>query len=192
MIRLLPSVLTVLSVLLVSGCATISKEDCHIGAWAEYGYEDGLKGKSSDRVADYAKKCAKYNVQPDMQTYLESYERGIEKYCTFERGYERGESGSSYNQACSGPLAAEFAPGYEEGRVVYEIRREHERLISDYESGLNELSNIRRRLREDNLTDKDRRRLINREVRLEYRLKDLRRNIRAYERKYNLRRYGFR
>ena len=28
----------------ISGCETISESDCMAGAWAEYGYQDGLNG----------------------------------------------------------------------------------------------------------------------------------------------------
>lgn len=175
----------------VTGCETISENDCLTGAWADYGYEDGLNGRSSDRVADYAKRCGEFGVRPDSQAYLASYERGIEKYCTYERGYERGENGDSYNQACSGPLAVDFAPGYDEGRAVYEIYREHKSLVADYEETLDALEEIRRKLREDDLADGDRKRLIKKERRLEGRADDKRIDIRAFERLHDLRRHDF-
>lgn len=181
-----------LSLSILGGCASISEEDCQIGAWSEYGYEDGVKGKSSDRVSDYAKTCAEHGVKPDIDAYLASYERGIQRYCTYQQGYELGENGSSYNQACAGDLAADFAAGYDEGRVVYEIYQEHKRLISDYEDTVDALVETRRKLREDELTDDERRRLEKKEIRLEDRREDTRIDIRAFERLHDLPRYDFR
>ncbi|MGJ8564885.1 MAG: DUF2799 domain-containing protein [Alphaproteobacteria bacterium] len=170
----------------LSGCATISEEDCAVGAWSEYGYEDGLKGRSSDRVTDYAKKCSEYGVKPDSRAYLDGYDRGVVKYCTYERGYERGENGDSYNQICSGPLAIDFAPGYDAGRAVYEIYQEHSGLVSAYNDVLSDLYEVRRKLREDELTKDDRRRLLKKEGRLEGQADNRRIDVRAFERIHDL------
>lgn len=176
---------------LFSGCASISEEDCQIGAWSEYGYKDGLNGSSSSRVSKYAEKCGKHGITPDSAAYLAGYENGIVKYCTYERGYARGENGDSYNQACSGPLAADFAPGYDAGRAVFEIYEERRSLIANYEDTVDALVEVRRKLREDELTDGERRRLIKKEVRLEDRADDIRIDVRAFERIHDLPRHNF-
>ncbi len=181
----------VITALGFSACETISEDDCRIGAWAEYGYDDGVNGRSSDRVAEYAKRCAEYGVKPDSATYLESYEQGIVRYCTYERGYERGENGDSYNQACSGPLATDFAPGYDAGRTIYDIYQEHKSLIASYDDVLAALDEVRRKLREDDLNDGDRRRLVKKERRIENDADDRRIDIRAFERIHDLPRHRF-
>ena len=48
----------------LSGCASISEDQCLAGNWAERGYKDGAKGVSRGRLADYADTCAKYAVCP--------------------------------------------------------------------------------------------------------------------------------
>ncbi len=183
---------TVLAIaLLGSGCASISEDDCQIGAWSEYGYKDGLSGRSSARVAKYAEKCGEFGVRPDQDAYLSGYERGVILYCTYERGYALGENGDSYNQVCSGALAADFAPGYDAGRAIFEIYKEHTDLIDSYEDTVDALVEVRRKLREDELEDGERRRLIKKELRLENRADDKRIDIRAFERINNLRRHRF-
>ncbi len=179
------------SAVALSACATISEDDCQIGAWSEYGYKDGLKGRSSDRIASYAKKCAKYGIQPDAAAYLTSYDEGIARYCTYERGFERGEQGDSYNQACSGPLSVDFAPGYDAGRVLYEVRQEYNNLIERYEDRVNAIYEVRRKLREDELTDIERNRLSKKERRLEREIDDAKIDIRAFERIHDFSRYRF-
>ncbi len=175
----------------LSACASISEEDCQVGAWSEYGYKDGLKGRSSSRVEDYAQKCAKFGIVPDMDAYLTRYDQGIQRYCTYERGFERGRDGGSYNQACSGSLSVDYAPGYDEGRLIYEIREEYDNLIDDYEDSREALIEVERKLIEDELSDDDRRRLEKKARRLEGRLVDLRVDIRAFERQHNFPRYRY-
>lgn len=169
-----------------SGCETISEEDCQIGAWGEYGYKDGLNGRSSARIAKYAEKCGKVEIKPDKTAYLEGYDQGVRKYCTYERGYERGERGESYNQVCSGDLAVDFAPGYDAGRVVYEIYQEHKSLVSRYDDRIEALNEVERRLREEEMDDKERKRLKKKARRLDGEADDLRIDIRAFERIHNL------
>lgn len=184
--------LTIIAVLTgLSGCASISEEDCNIGAWSEYGYKDGINGRSSDRVSKYANKCGEFGVKPDSQSYLEGYDRGVVKYCTYERGYASGEDGNSYNQVCSGPLAGDYAPGYDAGRVVFEIYEEHKSLIASYDDTVHDLTEVRRKLREDELEEGERRRLRKKEYRLEQRADDKRIDVRAFERLHDLPRHRF-
>lgn len=175
----------------LSACETISEEDCEIGAWGDFGYQDGVNGRSSGRVAEYAKRCGEFGIQPDRSTYLEGYQQGIVKYCTYERGYERGENGDSYNQACSGDLATDFAAGYDAGRIIYEIYQEHKSLIARYDDRIEALTEVRRRLREDEMDDKERRRLQKKERRLEDEADDIRIDVRAFERIHDLPRHDF-
>lgn len=174
-----------------AGCASISEDDCQVGAWGDYGYKDGLNGKSSDRIAKYAKKCAEFGVSPDGAQYLSGYDQGVMKYCTYQQGYELGENGSAYNQVCSGSLSADFAPGYDEGRAVYEIYQEHESLVGKAEDVDEALREVRRKLREDELTEGDRRRLEKKRGRLRDDFEDVRIDLRAFERLHDLPRHSF-
>lgn len=176
--------------LCLMSCASISEDDCQVGAWGDYGYKDGLKGRSSDRVAKYAKKCAEFGVKPDSAAYLSGYDQGVMKYCTYQQGYALGENGDSYNQVCAGPLAADFAPGYDEGRAVYEIHEEHKSLIARFEDVDADVIEVRRKLAEDELTDGDRRRLEKKVRRLKDERDDRRIDVRAFERLHNLPRHS--
>ena len=185
-----------------AGCASISKEECVTGNWSDIGYQDGAKGKVRGKLADYTKTCAKYGAEPNREAYLTAYESGLVKYCTYQRGYDLGENGSSYNQVCSGNLADGFSQGYEEGRVVYEIYSEHKRLISEYEDTLDALVDVRGRLA-GNIGDTDeggniiplsaseRKRLTKKQYRLEGELDDYRQDIRDYEYANDLPRHSF-
>lgn len=189
-------------VLGLSGCASISESECISGSWSDIGYKDGVKGKARDKLTDYAKTCAKYGVQPNRDAYLKAFENGLVKYCTYEQGYELGENGNTYNQVCSGNNATGFSQGYDEGRAVYEIYREHKRLIREYDDTLEALVNVRGRLAGDivdkdddenviALSAKERKRLVKKQYRLEGELDDLRQDVRDFEYDNNLPRHGF-
>lgn len=70
------------SIILLSGCATLSKEECTVGNWQTIGYNDGVAGYYSDRLAAHAKACAKVGTAPDYQTWERGRQRGLQQYCT--------------------------------------------------------------------------------------------------------------
>ena len=187
---IIPILISAISVGLAS-CASISESDCLAGSWSDIGYKDGVRGKQRGKLANYAKTCSKYGVLPDRQAYLTAFEQGVTKYCTYERGYERGENGNDFNQVCADKPQSGFAEGYDAGRVVYEIYSEHENLISAYENRYDAIIEVERKLSEDELPDKERKRLRSKLYRLENEAEDLRIDIRAYERLYDLPRHGF-
>lgn len=176
---------------LSTGCATISEEDCLAGNWADRGFKDGKSGTSRDRIADYSEACAKFGASPDRATYLANFERGLLRYCTYDKGYDRGEAGRGYNEVCSGALADDFSAGYEEGRAVYAIYKEHKSLISSYEETLDDLLVVRDKLSAPDIDPKELRRLEKKELRLEDRRESYRRDIRRFEREHGLDRYDF-
>lgn len=175
-----------ISVLGLSGCQTVSEDVCLAGNWEAIGFKDGANGKSENRLGKIVEGCAKYGSSVDNQAYWAGYEAGLTKYCTFQRGYSRGESGGSYNQVCSGDLAMDYAPGYEEGHAIYEIHREHKRLISRYEDRAGAFYDVRTRLQNPDLEDEERRRLKKKARRLEHEMDNLRYNIRQFERRHGL------
>lgn len=179
------------ALLSLSACASISEEECQIGAWSEYGYRDGARGTSSDIISDYAKTCAEYNVRPDMDAYLSAFARGAEEYCTYERGFETGETGGGYNQVCAGARAVDYAPGYDEGRALYEIYSEHENLINQYEATLDDIVDLETRLASEDLDDAGRQKLKKRQLSFEDKRQNLRRDIRRFERRHDLPYYDF-
>ncbi|MCF6275723.1 MAG: DUF2799 domain-containing protein [Robiginitomaculum sp.] len=104
---------------LLPACASISESECQAGNWADLGYRDGVNGKTRDRLADYVQTCSEYGgglaSNIDRSAYLSSYETGLTHYCTYDKGFERGKDGSSYNAVCDGPMAVDFRAGYDAG-----------------------------------------------------------------------------
>ncbi|MCG8687817.1 MAG: DUF2799 domain-containing protein, partial [Desulfobacterales bacterium] len=112
--------------LLMSGCATLKKEECLTADWVQFGYEDGLKGYELDRIGKHRKACAKYGVKPDMEAYSNGRSKGLTFYCTPVKGYDLGRKGRTFPTVCPEKLAGEFRNGYEAGRQIYLKTREIE------------------------------------------------------------------
>ncbi len=168
----------------LSACATISEDECIAGSWQDIGYKDGRNGNSRGKFADIAKTCAKYNVRPDRAAYMSGYDRGLPLYCTYDKGYRRGEDGSSLNQECVAAGFTAYADGHADGRVFYEIKSEYQGLIDQHENRIEALMDVRRRLKDDELSDQENKRLRKKAYRLENEAEDIRIDIRAMERLY--------
>ncbi len=181
--------LLLLGVAALSGCATISEDKCIAGNWQELGYRDGSYGVKRDKASKIADTCAKYGIDMDFDSYLSGFNQGLPSYCTYERGFALGENGSSYNQICSGQLAQDFAPGYDEGRAVYAVYQEHKSLISSYESKLDDIAGVKGRLESESLSAEDDKRLRKKLHRFRRQAEDMKIDIRAWERLHSLSRY---
>ncbi|MDX1695997.1 MAG: DUF2799 domain-containing protein [Ketobacteraceae bacterium] len=126
--------LTVVPALLLSGCATLSEEECLNANWQTIGFEDGIQGYYTERVGQHREACAEYGVAPDMNAYLIGHAQGIERFCTHRKGLELGAKGASYNNVCPRELAEDFLSGYHEGRQIYNISQELKAASKDHQA----------------------------------------------------------
>ena len=51
------------SMILLSSCATLSKQECLVGDWQAIGYNDGVAGYQSERLASHAKACEALDLE---------------------------------------------------------------------------------------------------------------------------------
>jgi hypothetical protein len=172
--------------LLLPGCATLSESQCVAGNWGDRGYQDGENGAKRSRLADYADSCSEYGIDIDREAYLTSYETGLAQYCVPDNGFDIGRRGRSYKNVCGAPQYGAFRDAYAQGRVIYEIEQEHERLIEAVDDIEDEIEDVRRRLAEDELSDDERYRLRKKRDRLEDERQDLRYDLRRFEREHGL------
>jgi len=104
---------------LLSGCATMSKDECLYVDWRTVGYEDGVAGYNGDRIGQHRKACADHGVRPDFDAYQAGRAAGLREYCQPENGFRVGSSGATYVGACPADLAPAFAVAYESGHELY-------------------------------------------------------------------------
>ena len=175
-------------VLWLSGCASMSQEQCLVGDWGGKGYQDGLNGQRESRLEDHAKACAKVGVTPNVPAYFSAREEGLRTYCTWENGFRAGRSGSTYYGVCTPAQEREFLPAYQDGRIIHEA----ESALSNAESALryaearirdraDKLDAKERELRQEGLSREERDRIRDRIREVREELGDARRDARRAE-----------
>ena len=168
--------------LMAGGCASISEESCIAGSWESLGYEDGREGESRGQFNKIAETCAKYGITANATQYRAGYEVGLPLYCSYDKGFTHGEAGRSIKTECREINSLSYFDGYDDGRVVYEIRREYEALVEVYFDHKTALEDVTSRLSDISLEDGERKRLRQKRRRLENRLDEARIDVRAFER----------
>ena len=106
----------------LSGCATMSGDECMTSDWSAIGYEDGSQGYTMDRMSKHRKACAKHGVTPNLGDYQSGRDQGLVNYCQPGRGFSVGSNGGSYKGVCSVNLEGNFLDAYNAGRHLYVLR----------------------------------------------------------------------
>ncbi|HAO20379.1 MAG TPA: DNA repair protein [Desulfobacteraceae bacterium] len=135
---------------MISGCATLSQEQCKQGDWQGVGYSDGASGYMVSRIQEHQKACAEYGVTPNLNEYQRGWEKGIAQYCVPSNGYQVGRQGKSYYGVCTGPDSEAFVRNYQIGQREYKVEerlREIEKKIEEIDKKLSK-SDITRQERE--------------------------------------------
>jgi hypothetical protein len=101
--------------LMVAGCASVSKEDCLLTDWYEIGRMDGRQGKPRTAFQGRAKACLEHGISADRQAYYNGHDQGLNYYCTEQKGVELGQQGLPYNSVCPLQLEPNFRAGYNKG-----------------------------------------------------------------------------
>lgn len=177
---------------LLSGCATMSEDQCMAGDWGGKGYQDGLNGRQEERLQDHASACGKYGVTPNPQAYYSAREQGLRTYCRWENGFRVGRQGNSYYGVCSPAEERRFLPAYQDGVALHSA----ESALSNAESSLrsaearirdrqDKLDAKERELRQDGLSREERERIRERIREVRGELRDAHRN--AERASYDLR-----
>ena len=105
-----------------SGCAAMSGEECLTSDWRAIGYEDGAQGYASDRLGQRRKACAKHGVTPDFQAYQNGRSEGLKEYCQPQQGFNLGSGGGRYNGVCPAHLEPDFLDAYRTGSQLHTLR----------------------------------------------------------------------
>ena len=118
----LPRIVSIISLLGLSGCATMSAEECATGDWHMIGFEDGSMGYTADRLSQHRRACAKHGVVPVLVAYQEGRRDGLRQFCEPSRGFNLGASGGQYNGVCPGDMEPDFLDAYNAGQKLYNLQ----------------------------------------------------------------------
>ena len=183
----------------LSGCATLGKDECLNADWRTIGYEDGAYGYPASRIGSHREDCAKHGVTPDFNRYEQGRLEGLREYCTPQKGYGLGTSGRQYNYVCPRDLESTFLKGYYQGKNVHaaqiqvkgqeaDLKKMHDELrtvdknLHNYETQLvhDDIGPRRRKklLEEFKILTEQRRYILDEIVQQEALLEDSRQNLR--------------
>lgn len=139
--RIVYSGIGFMTALLLSSCATLSRQECLTADWQSIGYTDGVAGYSGHRLQNHSKACAKVGVSPNLTQWEAGRQQGLKQYCTLTNAYKLGLQGYSLNSVCPTNDAAPLENTNYDGRRIYrhriQINEETEqlkKLLSDYEA----------------------------------------------------------
>lgn len=123
----------IIILILLTSCASLSKEDCINTSWDHKGELDGLDGESLSIFSDYQQKCHKHGVVISKANYTQGYNRGLRKFCSYNSGYEHGLEGSDPFTECD-QINPSFTKGYEEGFREFQILAQKKKIEEEKDS----------------------------------------------------------
>lgn len=94
--------LLLLSVLLMSACATtrtLNVKDCTTADWQAVGYQDGIRGASSQVILRHTQTC-QGQATPNRQLWETGRQQGLAEYCTPANAYDLGRMGRTLTGVC--------------------------------------------------------------------------------------------
>jgi len=163
MYRILINTGVVLAIAVLSGCASMSSEECANSDWVAIGYEDGSRGYTTDQFGSRRKACAKHGVTADFKAYQEGRDEGLVEFCQPGRGYSLGVSGGTYYGVCDVAMEEEFLDAYRVGLQLHGLRSNVNNANSRIYSKEAELKRIKEKIRDkqaelisDDVTPQDR------------------------------------
>lgn len=125
--RILPSRLAstvgiLAAVAALSGCNSMSAQECLATDWRTVGYEDGVNGYTGDRIGRYRNACSEHGVTPNLAEYQAGRDQGLTEFCKPVNGFRVGAHGGGYSGVCPAELDPPFVDAYQSGRQLYTLR----------------------------------------------------------------------
>lgn len=115
---------TILMTCALSGCATMSPEECLRANWEEVGYNDAVEGHPVSRSSEHREACADTGVSVDFELYRNGHALGLPYYCTRETGFETADHGGDFASQCQRDTFPDYGLGYSEGLDVFALKTE--------------------------------------------------------------------
>jgi len=135
------------SMLAMSGCATMSADECLSSDWRGIGFEDGSRGYTADRIGHHRKACGKHGVAPDLQEYQAGRAEGLREFCQPQRGFNLGAGGGQYNGVCPAELEGGFLDAFRTGAQLHTLRSNVNSANYQINARDKELKEIKERMR---------------------------------------------
>lgn len=136
------SAMALLAVVGLSGCATMSAEECVSADWYQVGVSDGAEGRSTQRIEQHRQACAEAGVSPNVQAWLAGREEGLRMYCTPGKAFQVGRSGAALAPDCKPEELNQMMPAYRHGERYWLIGQEIQEVESDLRTLRSEIRDV--------------------------------------------------
>lgn len=93
---------------LLTGCSTLSENECRSANWHRLGAKDGQQGELASLLDEHKESCARYGIRPDENQYLAGREAGLRQYCQIGNAFRTGLNGEEYKGVCPLYVDADF------------------------------------------------------------------------------------
>lgn len=84
----------------LSGCASLSENECRTADWRGIGLQDGLQGKTLGELEEHRRACAEYTIAVSERPYLDGREEGLREFCRLDNAFRVGLNGQKYLGVC--------------------------------------------------------------------------------------------
>ncbi len=101
----------------LTGCETMSAEECAVADWAALGHADAAQSGAS-RLDDRAESCAEKGIAADAAAYDSGFADGMYDFCQPANGFAFARRGGQFNGMCPGDLQEQFGYAYSDGQRV--------------------------------------------------------------------------
>lgn len=124
------NILVFAAVLFLSGCGTMSKEECSNSDWKHVGLIDGRMGKPPSYIGEHRKTCGA--EVPDALAYEAGRIEGLVDYCTPRSAYEEGARGNRFNSDfCPKKMELDLVKQFNEGEKTFALKVERREAEAD-------------------------------------------------------------
>lgn len=130
------------SLVMLSSCATLNKDECLTADWYQIGYEDGAMGQPESRISAHRQACSKHGVTPDLRQYQDGHQEGVISFCSPRNGFVQGQNGYEYTGICPPALEREFLDSYQAGRELYSVRSAIRNLQTEQRTNENKIEQL--------------------------------------------------
>ena len=109
--------------LLLSGCATMSADECLVADWYRLGEQDAREGREPSFLGQRDRACREAGLGADVDAWHHGYQDGLRWFCTVEQGFRYGHSGHMYRRTCPPEKERLFLDGYDLGHGLYSLNQ---------------------------------------------------------------------
>lgn len=127
-----------LAIIFMSGCGTLSKDECATADWRQIGERDGASGQQNHYLDQHTKSCRKHGIAVDAEPYYNGRREGLKRFCTADRAYALGLDAEQYFAVCPQEHSRDFQRSYVKGLAL-----KQDQLKIEYQHANNELSTRR-------------------------------------------------